>query len=121
MLMCLLHLLGIAALLQNEPATLAAKKRFLAGPYAENAVRLLAAMQEMGWRSQRIESLRAEFAQLAGTEIAPEPFVSGDDLTAAGMTPGPMFKRLLETAYDEQLEGRLTSKHQALQWVLRAK
>jgi hypothetical protein len=48
---------------------------------------------------------------------APPPLLTGDDLIALGRTPGPDFKRLLDAAYDAQLEGSLTTRQQALAWA----
>jgi hypothetical protein len=45
--------------------------------------------------------------------------VTGDDLTAAGATPGPAFKRALDAAYDAQLEDRVTDSAAALALALR--
>jgi poly(A) polymerase len=59
------------------------------------------------------EKLR-EFSQ---EKIPPEPLVSGRDLIAMGLTPGPVFSEILETLEDRQLEGKLTSRDEALQWV----
>lgn len=52
-------------------------------------------------------------------DIAPEPLITGEDLIALGMQPGPRFKEVLTRVEDEQLEGRLTSREQALQFVRR--
>lgn len=59
---------------------------------------------------------RATVASLASTPggLAPEPWVSGDDLVAQGMAPGPRFKRLLDSVYDAQLEGRIGSPEEGL-------
>ena len=51
--------------------------------------------------------------------LAPAPFVSGDDLIAAGLAAGPLFKELLERAYDRQLECTVTSREQALEAAIR--
>lgn len=51
--------------------------------------------------------------------LAPAPFVTGDDLIAAGLAPGPQFKALLDRAYDRQLEGEFGSRSQALEAILR--
>ena len=37
----------------------------------------------------------------------PPPLVTGDDLVAAGMVPGPAFKAILEKVYDAQLGGEI--------------
>ena len=46
--------------------------------------------------------------------LAPIPLVTGDDLIAAGLAPGPRFRELLERAYDRQLEGEVSSPQEAL-------
>jgi poly(A) polymerase len=47
-------------------------------------------------------------------ELNPPPLVTGDDLRADGMTPGPEFKRLLDAVREAQLEGRVRTKEEAL-------
>ena len=42
---------------------------------------------------------------------------TGRDLIALGQAPGPRFKELLEAVETEQLEGRLTDRQSALEWV----
>jgi hypothetical protein len=65
--------------------------------------------------ADRIKGLAAEFAILEKEENAPEPVLTGDDLTAAGFLPGPVFKRILDAVYDAQLEGRIGGKADALE------
>jgi poly(A) polymerase len=43
--------------------------------------------------------------------------VSGDDLIAAGMKPGPVFKELLERVREAQLDGVIHSKDEGLALV----
>lgn len=50
-------------------------------------------------------------------EIAPPPLLTGGDLIAAGMQPGPEFKRLLDRAYDAQLDGAVGTTAEALALV----
>jgi hypothetical protein len=45
--------------------------------------------------------------------ITPEQLLTGDDLVAMDMPPGPMFKRVLDAVYDAQLEGRITTREEA--------
>jgi poly(A) polymerase len=59
-------------------------------------------------------AVRAEVDRLAKTELAPAPLVDGNDLIELGFRPGPAFSRLLEAVYDAQLEGRVTSRAEAL-------
>src|SRR5207247_2629931 len=50
-------------------------------------------------------------------EIAPSPLISGEDLIGLGYRPGPLFKEVLTRVEDEQLEGRLTSRDEAVEFV----
>jgi poly(A) polymerase len=50
-------------------------------------------------------------------ELNPPPVLTGDDLVALGMKPGPEFKRLLDAVREAQLEGRAKSKERALELV----
>ena len=52
-------------------------------------------------------------------EMRPSPLVTGDDLIAAGHVPGPKFKEILSAVEDAQLEGRLISRSDALDFVRR--
>jgi len=40
-----------------------------------------------------------------GIGLSPDPLLSGDDLIAAGLVPGPKFRSLLDLVYDAQLRG----------------
>lgn len=65
-----------------------------------------------------------EFVEQKRGEIPPESMrplklVTGDDLIAAGHTPGPKFREILDAVEDAQLEGRLVSRDQALEFVHR--
>ncbi len=48
------------------------------------------------------------------SEWNPPPLVTGDDLIAHGLAPGRHFAELLEHLRDEQLEGRLATRDEAL-------
>ena len=99
--------------LLDEPAhSVASLKRFLALPTARLSRDLLAALN----KGSEVEKRLLELEQ---TDYAPPPLITGDDLTAAGLTPGPAFKRALDEAYDAQLEGRVTTKAEALAMAIR--
>ena len=49
--------------------------------------------------------LKAEQAKFAAEPVLPPPLITGRDLIALGHVPGPHFARLLQDAYDRQLEG----------------
>jgi hypothetical protein len=59
---------------------------------------------------------------LAESERNPPPLVTGDDLLAHGLRSGRHFAELLEHLRDEQLEGRLSTREEALaeaeRWTL---
>jgi poly(A) polymerase len=50
-------------------------------------------------------------------ELNPPPLVTGNDLIAHGITPGPDFAILLESVRDAQLEGTVRTRSEALAWV----
>ena len=50
-------------------------------------------------------------------QFRPVPLVTGRDLIDAGYKPGPQFKEILSTVEDGQLEGSLTTKKQAMEFV----
>jgi hypothetical protein len=108
-------LLGLGILLAEAEPGVACLKRFLARPTASGSRALLEAIAARGLHSQRAAWLRSRLGELEQTEFAPPPLLTGDDLTAAGLTPGPVFKRVLESVYDAQLEGRVTTKAEALE------
>jgi poly(A) polymerase len=105
-------LYGLELLLGDASPTVPTLKRFLARPTAPMTRALLAALpSELAGRRA---SLERQLAELEQTDFAPPPLITGDDLTAAGLTPGPLFKRVLDQVYDAQLEGRVATKEQAM-------
>ena len=55
--------------------------------------------------------------QFAAEPLIPPPLLTGRDLIALGLNPGPRFKELLEAVQTEQLEGRLADRDSAISWV----
>lgn len=49
--------------------------------------------------------------------IRPAPLITGRDLIEAGYVPGPRFKEILTAVEDAQLEGRLTTRESAMEYV----
>jgi poly(A) polymerase len=47
-------------------------------------------------------------------DVAPVPLLDGDELIAAGFSAGPAFRRILDSVYDAQLEGRISTKEEAI-------
>jgi poly(A) polymerase len=67
-----------------------------------------------GGTAEAYEDLMARYRALGREEVRPVPLVSGGDLIKMGLTPGPLFREILDQVYDAQLEGRATSKEDAL-------
>ena len=109
-------LYGLQQLLGERNWTVANLKRFLARPTAPLSRALLAAL--LPELTAGREELERRLVELEHTDYAPPPLITGDDLTAAGLTPGPLFKRVLDGVYDAQLEQRVTTKEQALGMAL---
>ena len=63
------------------------------------------------------EFVRRKIEQTPPEQIRPRPLLTGDDLIAAGYTPGPRFKQALAMVEDAQLEGALADKAAALKFV----
>lgn len=95
---------------------IAPRKRAAASPWFEETMRLLHARH-----AQTAARLEADVAALAASPpgLAPAPLVTGDDLVAEGIQPGPRFGTWLDEIYDQQLEGRLTTRDQAIELARR--
>ncbi len=63
------------------------------------------------------EFLLAKREEFAHEPIIPAPLVTGADLIALGMKPGPRFGEILEAAETRQLEGAFKDREAALGWV----
>ena len=54
------------------------------------------------------------FEELKEEEIKPKPLITGNDLIALGLKPGPIFSKVLDAIKDEQLEQKITTKEEAI-------
>ncbi|MBI4358959.1 MAG: CCA tRNA nucleotidyltransferase [Candidatus Omnitrophica bacterium] len=63
------------------------------------------------------EFLKGKVKVFKEEELKPRRFLTGDDLIALGIKPGPVMKEILEEAYTLQLEGKMESHAQALDWA----
>jgi poly(A) polymerase len=66
----------------------------------------------VAWCRAKREELRRE-----GQIELPAPLLSGHDLIALGLSPGPVFREILDSVQTEQLEGRLCSSEEAMEFV----
>ena len=108
---------GVAYLIREDTPGVVTLKRFLARPTAGLSRRLLGELK-CHLTASRVDNIQRLLDETARTDYAPVPLVTGDDLTTAGLRPGPVFKRVLDAVYDAQLEGRVGSKEEALAMAL---
>ncbi len=95
--------------------SLAALKRRLAHPYHDDLIQLqLADRKATSSSLEPIEFCVNFLANNAPNIIDPLPYVTGDDLIALGLRPGPRFRSVLDTVRDAQLNLELTSREEAL-------
>ncbi len=90
-------------------------KRFMAEPTFEQEMELhrVDCGSSNGF-TDNYEFLIEKREEFASQPLIPPALVSGKDLIAMGLTPGPRFKELLEAIQTEQLEGRLQDRETAL-------
>lgn len=86
-------------------------QRVLSAEGAEELIDLAAA--EWSEDHPEVAWCRTQLARPAD-ELNPPPLVTGDDLIAAGLSPGPHFRNLLDHLRDEQLEGKLVTSEEAV-------
>jgi len=60
---------------------------------------------------------RDKLAAIPPEVLKPPPLLSGHDLIAEGYAPGPLFKEILASVEDAQLEGLIASREQAMAFV----
>ncbi|MEY2560840.1 MAG: hypothetical protein QOG51_1255 [Verrucomicrobiota bacterium] len=93
-------------------------KRFMARPTFADELELhrvdCASSHGMMDNYEFLQKKREEFAN---EPIIPPPLIRGDDLLALGLKPGPKFGEILEAVETRQLEGALTNREEALEWV----
>ena len=87
----------------------ARQKRLASTPAFEEALAILQTSDP-----QSCVEIRRRVLTLAETQLQPAPLIDGNDLLTRGLTPGPVFKRVLDAVYDAQLEGSVRDKEAAL-------
>jgi poly(A) polymerase len=63
------------------------------------------------------EGIRRALALLAEEALRPPPLLRGRDLLALGYRPGPLFRVILSGVEEAQLEDRLRTREEAVEWV----
>ena len=102
--------------LANWPELRVAKlKRLFAEPGFEELAELWRAdALASGGTAEGHEALMARYRAAREEAVRPEPLVTGRDLIAMGLEPGPHFGPILDRVYDAQLEGEVTTRDEAL-------
>ncbi len=67
---------------------------------------------------ENYEYCKKMLKEISTEEIKPKRFITGDDLINVGFTPGPEFKEILDYIEDEQLEGRVKDKNEAMNLIM---
>ena len=62
--------------------------------------------------------LKRKVRELKREELKPKSIVNGYDLIQLGIPAGPIRRTILEEAYSLQLEGKLSSREEALKWIV---
>ena len=93
-------------------------KRFMARPGFEDEMELhrVDCAGSHGMLDNHV-FLRAKQEEFAREPLIPKPFVTGHDLIALGLKPGPQIGELLEAAQTRQLEGGFADRAEALAWA----
>lgn len=93
-------------------------KRFMSSPQFEQEMELhrVDCASSNGF-TDNWEFVREKQVEFSTAPLIPAPLLTGRDLIAMGMRPGPLFGEILEEVQTEQLEGRLSDAEQALVWV----
>lgn len=93
-------------------------KRFLARPHIDDELELhrVDCTSSHGLLDN-YEFLNAKRDEFASEPLIPPPLITGRDLIALGMKPGPHFSEILEAVESRQLEKALATREEALAFV----
>ena len=93
-------------------------KRFLARPTIDDELELHRVdCQGSHGLLDNYDFLLRKREEFSNEPLIPPPLITGRDLIAAGLQPGPPFKKLLDSAQALQLEGGLKTRDEALAWL----
>jgi len=105
------------ALMDARHAPWSRLQRVLVNRGSEELIQLAEAVRRA--KGEGVDDLEycREMHALPPDKLNPAPLITGDDLVAHGVAPGRLFQKLLEATRDAQLDGRITSREQALALV----
>lgn len=93
-------------------------KRFMSRPHfdAELELHRVDCLSSHG-ALDNYDFLQTKRDEFASEPLIPPRLVTGNDLIALGMKPGPHFKQILDAVQSQQLEHTLASREEALEFV----
>ena len=100
-----------------RPATL---KRFVRQPHFDEHLELhrldcLASHRKL----DAYDFVRRFLEETPAEAVRPSRLVNGDDLKLLGLPPGPAYRRILDAVEEAQLDGRVATRDQALDFIRR--
>jgi poly(A) polymerase len=106
------------ALRAFEAMPVARRKRLLSRPSIGDLIALHRAdALALAGVAPHVDACERYLGQLPDGPLDPPPLLTGDDLKRHGLTPGPQFKGWLDAVRDAQLENRLATREQALDFL----
>ena len=95
-------------------------KRFLSLPYFEEHMQMhLADCMASHGQTDAYDFIREKMEEYGREEIKPPSLLNGRDLIDLGYSPGPVFSEILGKVEELQLENRLSSREEAVEFVLK--
>lgn len=111
---------SLAVLERSDSLCLADLKMLMSGADWDGLLKLHRADRMAGGLDPSpVERLSARAAAIPAANVAPPPLLSGDDLSAMNMTPGPKFGRVLDAVYRAQLNEEIHTVEQAAELASR--
>lgn len=106
------YLVRLSALAQRgEIRELADVKFLLASGHGDETLALARARASAdGVGAEAVESLAQRMAAIAPEDYAPPPLITGEDLIALQVAPGPRYREILDTLYRGQLNGEIATR-----------
>jgi poly(A) polymerase len=111
-------------LIEQESTILAAPhlpwptlQRVLVHPQMEAILAYGAAVEKVTQGSEHSLLYCREKLRLPSAELNPPLLLTGDDLRAAGLKPGPQFKQILQAVRDAQLNKLVHTSEEALEFA----
>ena len=97
-----------------------ALRRLLGKPYIAEHLELHRVNLLSSRRDLEVHTYCVQKLEQYRHEPAPAPFITGEDLIGLGYQPGPIFKEMLRTIEDLQLDGIVRSREEALEYLSRS-